>query len=252
MRVLISTPEILNQRKEARYYVRVEGAFRDKVFTVSVLIPKNHKLIDDVLWAPLEAKIVKLNYDFFEDFLLKEDIRVEDLQQVLEDATSSKEAFENILREYSDYLFDYLVKEIYRLDFDGVNIYLLRKRRVKASSLKERRAKMEELKEELQNGYFDDKDIPALQIISEYAEYKVPFDTTTDENNKPLNKFVLINEEDAKKIVEEALERNWKWREYPPVKTKRFSNGDLPTTSTLDHRVLYLSPYFRELVYRTR
>ncbi len=250
MKVVISTkPEILNHRKEARYYVQVDDDF---VFTVSVLLAKNHKLIDDVEWAPLEAKIVKLNYDFFEDFLLKEDIRFEDLEQALKDATSTEEALENVLRGYSNYLFDYLVKEIYRLDFDGVNIYLLRKRRVKASSIKDRRVKMEELEEELQDGYFDDRDIPALHIISKYAEYKVPFDTSRDENNEPLNKFVLINEEEAKKIVEEALERNWNWYKYPPVKAKWFSDDDLPSTPKLDHRVLYLSQNFRDLIYRTR
>jgi hypothetical protein len=247
MRVIITnTPQILNQNKEARYYVHVE---KEKVFPVSVLIIKNHKLIENVCWAPLDAKIVKLNYDFFEDFLLKDAFSTGDILKTLEHSTSTEEVFKSVLKGYSNYLFDYLVKEIYRLDFDGISIYLLRTRRVKASSIEERREKMKELEEEMRDDYFEDRDIPALHVVSDYGEYKVPFDITRDENNEPLNKFVLINEEVAKKVVEEALERNWDWYKYPPVKRKMVLDENAPCIPSLDYKVLYLSPEFRNLVY---
>jgi hypothetical protein len=250
MRVIISPkPEILHQRKEARYYVKVEDGFESKAFSVSVFIAKNHKFIEDVSWAPLEAKIVKLKYDFFDDFLLNHAIETGDVQKALEKATATEEAFENLLRDYSRYSFDYFVKEIYRLDYDDINIYLLKNRRVKASSITERRIKMKELEAELQNGFFDDKDVPALHIISKYGQYKVPFDLEKDENNEPLNKFVLINEEDAKKIVEEALERNANLYKYPPVRRKIFSGEEAPPIPVFDYSVLYLSKRFINLVY---
>jgi hypothetical protein len=253
MRVIIPPkPEILNYRREARYYVQVEDEFERRVFTVSVFLVKNHNMIKDVSWAPLEAKIVKLYYDFFDDFLVKFAISTDDVQKVLEEATSTEEAFENLLRDYSNYLYDLQVKEIYRLAFGGVNLYLLKNRRVKASSLKERREKMEELKKELQDNYFEDKDIPALQIVSEYVQYKVPFEVERDENGEPLSKFVLINEEDAKKIVEEALGRNANWREYPPIKNKWCSDEDVPTTPVFEYSVLYLSKRFIKLVYNNQ
>jgi len=250
MRVIVPPkPEILNHRKEARYYVLVENEFKIRILPVSVFVVKNHNLIKDVSWAPLEAKIVKLHYDFFEDFLVSFVISTGNVQKVLEETTLTAEAFESVLRNYSNYLYDLQVKEIYGLNFGDVNLYLLKTRRVKVSSLKEKQAKMKELENELQNNYFEDKDIPALQIISEFRQYKVPFDITRDEKGKPLNKFVLINEEDAKKIVEEALGRNANWYEYPPVKGKRFPNEDVPPTPTFDYSVLYLSKRFIKLVY---
>ena len=250
MRVIISPkPEILHQRKEVRYYVQVEDGLESKVFTVSILVAKNHKLIENVPWAPLEAKIVKLKYDFFDDFLLNYAIQVGDIQKALEEATATEEAFENLLRDFSRYTFDYFVKEIYRLDCDDVNIYLLRNRRVKASSIEERRTKMKELEDELQDNFFDDKDIPALYIVSECGQYKVPFDIARDENNEPLNKFVLINEEDAKKVVEEALGRNANWYKYPPIRGKMVSDEDAPPIPVFEYSVLYLSKRFINLVY---
>jgi len=90
MRVIIShKPEILHQRKEARYYVKVEDGFESRVFSVSVFVAKNQKFIEDVPWAPFEAKIVKLSYDFFDDFLLKHIVQTGDIQKVLEEATAT-------------------------------------------------------------------------------------------------------------------------------------------------------------------
>jgi hypothetical protein len=245
MRVIISLkPEVLRSRKELRYYVYAD----DKTFTVSVFLVKNHKLIDNVLWASLEAKFVKLNFDFFEDFLLKDAMSIEELEQAFKEATSSVEAFENALREFPSY--DFLVKEIYGLDFDGVNVYLLKNRRVKASSIREKRMKLDEVEKELQLP-LNDMDIPALYIVSKFGEYKVPFDITRDERGEPLNKFVLINEEDAKKLVEDALERNLNWREYPSPKFIREGlKEDLEPTPYYEYYVFYLSPHFRDLVYK--
>ncbi len=250
MRVIVPPkPEILNYRKEARYYVLVEDEFESKTFPVSVFVVRNHNLIKDVSWAPLEAKIVKLEYGFFEDFLVNLAIETGSVQKVLDEATSTQENFENLLRNFSNYLYDLQVKEIYRLNFADVNLYLLRKRRVKASSWKEKQAKMQELEKELKDNYFEDKDIPALHIVSEYGEYKVPFDIARDENGEPLNKFVLINEEDAKQLVEEALGRNANWREYPPVKRRWSFDEDALPTPSFDYSVLYLSKRFIKLVY---
>jgi len=250
MRVIVPPkPEILDYRREARYYVLVENEFESRIFPISVFVVRNHNLIKDVSWAPLEAKIVKLYYDFFEDFLVSLAIPTGDVQKVLEETTSTAEVFESVLRDYSNYLYDLQVKEIYGLNFGDVNLYLLKTRRVKAFSPREKQAKMKELKNELQNNYFEDKDIPALQIISEFGQYKVPFDIARDEKGEPLSKFVLINEEDAKRIVEEALGRNANWYEYPPVKGKRFPNEDIPPTPTFDYSVLYLSKRFIKLVY---
>jgi len=250
MRVIISpTPEILNDRKEARYYVRVEDGSRNRVFPVSVFIIKNHKLIEHVGWAPLEAKIVKLSYDFFDDFLLNYAVSTGDVQKVLEETTSTEKAFEDVLKDFSRHIYDFQVKEIYRLDFDGVNIYLIKTRRMKSTSFRERCMKLEELEKETHHDFFDDKDIPALHIISKYGEYKVPFDTARDEKDEPLNKFVLINEEEAKQVVEEALGRNTNWYEYPPVNTKRCLEDLPPSPPDLDYRVLYLSQRFIDLIY---
>jgi hypothetical protein len=236
MQVKISpTPHILNSRKEARYYVEANG----EVFPVSILVAKNHKLIDSkVQWAPLEAKIVKLDYSFIEDFLPK--VGYVDVQ--------TEEGLEKLFQDYSQHIYDMIVKEIYRLNFEGVDVYLLRNRRVKASSLKERFLQMEELKKELEDDYFDDKEIPALHIISRYGVYKVPFDTTRD-NNEPLNKFVLIEEETAKNIVEEALENNINWAEYPPPR-RNFIFDEEPPLPPTEYNVLYLSPHFIDLIYK--
>jgi len=262
MRVVVSPkPEILNDRKEARFYVRVENEVESKNLSVSVFVVKDHKLINDVSWAPLEAKIVKLSYDFFEDFLVSFAIPTGDVQKVLEEATSTVEAFESLLREHSKYLYDFQVKEIYRLDFADINLYLLKTRRVKASSLKEKQAKMKELKNELRDNcfedkdisaLFEDKDIPTLQVISEYGQYKVPFDITRDESGEPLSKFVLINEEEAKEIVEEALERNLNGYKYPPLSFFTSYNPfseKLPIPKQPKYSVLYLSRFFRQLIY---
>ncbi len=256
MRVRISRP-IIKTDKEAYFKVGVEleencletphaRAFDGKCidlieYVVSVRAVKDKKTVENVAWAPLEAKYLLINpYNpaytvktiiqaIAEDDAFSEEEKqyfsreLEDLVPFYE-ATHEIEPYRHIpFKNFSTPL-DFLVKEIYRLPHKiclasvkrefSVDIYLLNTRIVRTKTLEEKSKKKEEIKREelkryhMKDDYWKDKDIAVLHVSVADYEYKVPFDFTADESDKLVSKFKLITEEEVKRILIGAVKND--------------------------------------------
>jgi hypothetical protein len=178
--------------------------------------------LKEVQWAPIEAKFLKLDF----------------------------------------YFSDFPIKEIYRLKFhtefeDKLDIYLLRECRIEAETTRKRldavykhdkKVKPEDWEDEI-NGY--------LLVEGKRERYKIPFNPTLEKYRIPANIFNIITEDMAILLVKKALEDNSNWREYSPLDFNLFTSykpfsEKLPIPKMPRYEVIYLSPYFKELIYNKK
>ncbi len=178
--------------------------------------------LKDIEWAPIEAKFFELGFSRF----------------------------------------DFPVKEIYRLKFhtefeDELNIYLLRECRIEAETTRERLDAVYKHDKKIKPEDWENEINGCLVVEGKRERYKIPFDPTLGKYRTPANTFNIITEDMATLLVERALESNSNWREYPPPNFNPFTSYDpfsdeLPIPKIPKYGVIYLSPYFKELIYNKK
>jgi hypothetical protein len=219
-----------------------------------------YRFAKNVFWCYIEYDNKKFNLDltFFEDCKnwLKE----------IPYASIEAKFFELSFTSY-----DFPMKEIYRLRFytkheDELDVYLLKECKIEAKSIREKLDAIYKHDKKVKPEDWENEVSGCLLVEGDKNRYRIPFDFLSKKDDfsytksmiiGKINRYEVITEETATSLVREALQSNSNWREYPPPDFNPFTSYDpfseeLPIPKIPKYGVMYLSPYFKQLIYNKK